>query len=148
MTCSSKTEVENKGIRSSAMTDESYTSELQIKRRDSFDWCRVSLTAIEVDERRLGLNDLGEDKLRSLDGTFLSLDRARILCGSGIAWARSNLKIASGIVVKIYLLDGELSSGHERGVCHAVALSIARSLKNSIHPMILLTSEWEETPIA
>lgn len=130
------------------MTNESCPSELKIKRRDSFDWCRVLLTAIEVDERRLDLNNLGEVKLRLLDGTCLSRDRARILCGSGIAWARSNLKLAAGVIVTIYLLDGELSSEHVRGVCHAVALSIARSLKNHIDPMILLTSDWEETPIA
>jgi hypothetical protein len=129
------------------MTNERHTSELRIKHRHSSDWCRVLLTANEVDERRLQLADLGEVELRSGDGTYVTQDKVRLLCGSGIAWARSNLKLAAGIVVTIFSIEGELSSEHERGVCHAVALAIAQSLKSKIDPNVLLNPDWEESPM-
>jgi len=126
-------------------TNEPLISDLTIKHRNSSNWCRVLLTAYEVDERRLHLNDLGEIKLRSFDGTHFTPEKIKILCGSGVAWARSNLKLAAGVVVTILSIDGELSLEHERGVCSVVALALAQNLKMIVEPAVLITSEWEET---
>jgi hypothetical protein len=125
--------------------DEPNTTNLTIKHRSSPEWCRVLLSAIEVEERRLQLEDLGEVKLRSMDETLFAHERTKILCGSGIAWARSNLKFPAGIVVTIFSIDGQLSSEHERGVCKVVALAIAQNLNKVIDPALLITSEWVET---
>ncbi len=126
-------------------TDQPHTSDCAIRHNSSPDWCRVTLTANEVDERRLHVNDLGQTRVRSLDGIPLSEDKVKLLCGSGLAWARSNLRLAAGVVVTVVSIDGELDSENERGVCRAVALAIARNLKKDFDPEALITSEWEET---
>lgn len=125
------------------------TVDVTIKHRKNRDWCRVVLVATELPERRLHVAGLNEVRIRSLGGEILSEAKVKILCGSGLAWARSSLKLDAGLEANVLTLDGELSQECERGLSGAVALAIARCLHKANDPSVLISEDWEEqsTPL-
>lgn len=111
---------------------------VNIRKRDSDAECKVILRAMETSEHKLDFG-LTEVDLNTGDGRPYSVDRVRLLCGSGVAFARSRLRLSGGLLVEIDRVSGTLPEIDERGVCYAIALAIAKALKRD--PAIILEGE-------
>ena len=88
----------------------------------------VSLTASELPDRTLVCELACETRVTTSGGAPMSVELLRILCGSGLAFARSTLGIANGLSVTISDIHGTVNKADHVGMCHATAVAIARAL--------------------
>lgn len=109
----------------------------------SREFCSVSLTACETPTLKLDFKIIGPVQLAFAPGTAYEHDAVGILCGSGLAFARSKLNLDAGISVCVLELSGLISTRNEVGVCIAVAVAIAINLGRN-HQLILDSDcPWE-----
>jgi hypothetical protein len=110
------------------------TATVDLQRPSSAARCLISLSAREIPENRLECMMSCDARVSTPSGSAVSIGRLRILCGSGLAFARRRLRLNGGLSVNVTALDGVMEvedEADEVGVCHATAIAIARALERS-----------------
>ena len=107
---------------------------VELRRPSSAARCLLSLSAQETPENRLECVIACNTRVSTPSGNSVSTGRLRILCGSGLAFARRQLQLNGGLSVNVTALDGVVEiedEVDEVGVCHATAIAVARALGRS-----------------
>lgn len=115
----------------------------RIRHRKTKAECAITLTASELAEMKLSCNVIGDVDLRALNRELFPDGLVRVLCGSGMAFARQNLVIPNGLEVKVSQVQGFMDKSDEVGVCYATAIAIARSLQRDVTDLLTTMDDWE-----
>lgn len=102
----------------------------------------IRLDATELPENKLVCDIDCEPDLRTSSGETYTKELVRVLCGSGLAFARRRLAVANGLQISVVEVSGTLDRSDEVGVCHATGLAIAKALKKDDSPIITSMSGW------
>lgn len=102
----------------------------------------VTLDAAEVDELRLTCDFSQILSILTGDGERYTPGAIRVHCISGIRIARRQLSLPAGLSVTVSEMSGVVDKFNGVGICHAVAIAIARALKKD--PSLLFDSlgDW------
>lgn len=102
----------------------------------------VTLDAVELPVARLSCQLTGDSVVITHGGEAYSRGAVQVLCFSGLALARRALGLANGVDVHVSSVCGVVDKTDEIGICHAVAVVIARSLQKADHCLLESDSGW------
>ena len=120
---------------------------VEIESQTGHERCLVQLKAREIPDRAFELEITPTPAIVSTSENEFESNSIRILCGSGLAYARSQLQLAGGLDVKIVRIEGEVSRQNERGVSLAVAIAVAVATGKDHSELIDSQAEWTLSPL-
>ena len=103
----------------------------------------ILLDAVELSELKLNCEINSVPDVKNFNGDPFSVDLIRILCGSGLAFARRKLGLSRGLSVTVSEVHGTLEKANEVGVSHATAIAVARALNRDPSPLADSLGNWQ-----
>jgi hypothetical protein len=119
------------------------TAQAAISKKLNMGKCSVTLSAVELPDLKLEVRITGPIGLRTDAGDVYLKDTIQVLCGSGLALARTRLELVAGLSVDVMDVSGTLNVDDEAGVCMATAVAIARAMGKEDAKVLLGANDWE-----